>query len=178
MAKDRTNGQAATKDPPAATLTDVLGVLARATPEDLATLDAQIAAKEAEIDQLLAGHRGELDGLKQLRQVLAKRLGLEQPKKKWTRRQPKAVASGGSPAARPTEPGVADDEDSVARRKRIAVLLNVRQPLALATIAKEIDAHHITVLHLLNANRGYFQKGPDELYRLTQAGKRDLVGAA
>ncbi len=75
------------KDEPATTsvATQLRDLLAKATAEDVKELDAEITAKESELDKLKAN-----------RKLLAQAVGIEEPKQHWTRR--KKAANGGDTA--------------------------------------------------------------------------------
>lgn len=143
-------------------------LVGKATADDLAAIDADIAAKRAEID-----------GLTQLRKLIAVRLGIEEPKKgpggRPGPRKPRAEVGGGPTHAN----GVAATPDRNAavhaRRVSIARLLSGRGPLFPAVIANELDIEVGNLTYALKSD--WFENGNGG-WRLTAVGRKEALGAA
>lgn len=152
---------------PATAAGRLVGLLGTLTADDLKELDGQIAAKRAEIDRLLAGHRDELAGLVTARALVAKRLGLEEPKRKPG---PRKKADGVTPA-----PAGGKGDLRRERQARVARLLGVRGPTPATTIANELEIPLGSITSVLDGP--WFMPGPSG-YQLTAAGRQEFIAAA
>lgn len=166
MAKD--------KDQPAQAglvVDSLIGLLGRCSKEDLDGLDAKIAAKQAEIDQILAGHKAELEGLKGVRAFLAKKLGaVEEAKPKrehWTARKKRLAEAAANGAA----PPAGTPDAARIRRVTIARLLAGRGPLGLTQIANETNIPKGSISTYLGSD--WFAQELNGNYRLTEYGRRE-----
>lgn len=150
------------KDEPAATtsvasqLRDLLG---RATAEDVAELDAEIAAKEKETEILKAN-----------RKLLAQAVGIEEPKKHWTQRKNNKAAD--NEPAKPTASTPAST-DLVEKRRKVARWIRENGPKHLDKVSQGTGISRFgpgalgtVVIH------EWFHTTPDGTVQLTDKGDR------
>lgn len=94
--------------------TQLRELLAQTTADDVKDLDAQILAKQAELDALKAD-----------RKMLAQAAGIEEPKKHWTqtRKAKAAPSANGATTERTVGQSVYDSYDLAPRRKQLLAWL-------------------------------------------------------
>lgn len=152
MSKDAKAGGVSA--PPATAGEQLLKLLGGVTAEDLAAFDETLAAREAE-----------LAGLREVRRVMAGRLGLL-PKKGGPRK------GGGKSAAAP--PSALDRaEQMIERRRRVAKLLATRAPLFQGAIMSECEIGGRVIAETLACD--WFES-TSQGFRLTNAGRREALG--
>lgn len=156
---------AKTREDEATGVQRLMTALADVTAADLAELDQQITAKREQIEQATAVLKKELDALTDCRKLLARRLGVETPRKQRKARQakPEATADAAIMSMRKQ------------RQVRIAKLLSVRGQTHGPVIQKELEIPQGSMSSVMDAT--YFESTAQG-YRLTAAGRKELLGAS
>lgn len=132
-------------------------LLARATPEDLATIDAAVSAKERELDSLRA-----------VRKLVAVALGVEPAKN--AKPGPRKHQASGLPSVTPSPRGVVDE-----RRKRIAAEILKNGPTPGSAIAARLNFPAGSVGHTIDHE---WFVATDRGYDLTPRGREAAKAAA
>lgn len=98
----------------------ILSAVRSATAEDLKEIEAAIAKREGEFDQMAAAHRSEIAAYKAVRDVIAARLGVAaaKPKRPYTRKQDRPPEPA-TAAARPDPKGEPDEDPEPAAPPRL-----------------------------------------------------------
>lgn len=132
----------------------LVDLLAKVSVADLADIDQQIAAKQAELDEANKRIGGELDALKTIRKVIDIKLNGKPARKK---REPKAAKA--EPVNRlPSANG--NGHDGTSPVERIRQVLKDCGPCLPATIAKKLGGEHL--LHSVSITLG---KNKDKFMR-------------
>lgn len=137
----------------------LVDLLKRAGAADLADIDQQIAAKQAELDEATKRIGGELDALKVIRKVLDVKInGKPARAPKGSRKAAKGAAAGQSISGQPGE----------SPADKIAKVLRDCGPCMPATIAKKLGGEHLLhgVSITLGKNKDRFIKEDDGTWDL------------
>lgn len=132
----------------------LVDMLAKVSVADLADIDQQIAAKQAELDEATKKIGGELEALKTIRKVVDIKLNGKPARKQ---RQPKGTKA--EPANRlPSSNG--NGLDGISPADKIAKVLKECGPCLPATIAKKLGGEHLLhgVAITLGKNKDRFMR--------------------
>jgi hypothetical protein len=152
----------------------LVAALQGVTAADLAELDQQIASKREQIEGATAALKKELDSLLDCRKLLARRLGIEGPRKARKPKPPKPEARP-DPNGAQTPEAAADAALGSLRRQRqvrIAKLLGVGGPLPSSVLANRLEIPQGSMGALLDTT---FFEPTASGYRLTAAGRKELL---
>ena len=147
-------------------VTQLAELITRATQDDVAKIDEDIAAKRAEIDSL-----------NQLRKLIAVRLGIEEPKKGpgGHPRKHRAVGGGSPQPAANGTPAADGGRGGLMRARRLSAarLLGNRGPLVQSVICEELDIPAGSITSVLDCD--WFEKTPQGV-RVTSVGRNEAIG--